>query len=697
MPASQQAADRDPGSIPSPALIRLRRRLLTDEHFLLALALAGGAVVIALAGGETTLDWVVATGLLYICVQALIAVMAGPARRRRVESTLPLARFVIAVAFVTAMNGFIGDAAFRPAAVLYVPIVALAAAFGTRQAVLIGGLELTVYLGRVLFGEPEHALSAAQRAVGLIVVTIVLSIGIRRTVGAMTLAMTRLRMARAKDRRRTRQISAVESVGRLLAATGPTDETLDRVVGLLEVDLGYSFVSVYLGEVGSMRLVAHRGYTSVIDTFDGSAGVMGRVMRTGEVAFIPDVSLDPDYVSADGTIKAEISAPLKVGSELIGVVNVEAPDVNGLDRSDRATVLLVADRLASALALARERARLETRAELFRRLAMFSSIVNGTLDAESLYKEIVNAIPDVIDADFVVLTVLDRTTGRYRIRALAGSDAELLGKEIAVGEGLAGRAIRDRAPVVDDGFSSDRFPQSVAEERKDAPQIVAGVAVPVIRDDVVVGALTLARDVTRPFRSAELEVLPVLAGLTALAVTNTLLHREVTESSIRDSLSGLFNRRHLDAVLGRMDAARARQAADDRRRVSVILFDLDRFGSFNKRYGHQTGDSVIRQFADVLRARMRGEDLVARYGGEEFVVVLDGAGLEEASAIAEEIRNRFELGAIESPDGSPVSATVSAGCAAMGADLGTFTELLSRADMALAIAKHSGRNRVVTA
>jgi diguanylate cyclase (GGDEF)-like protein len=695
MRASQRETTGSLGSIPSPSLIRLRHRLLSDEHFLLAVALAVGAAVIALAGRETTLEWVVLAGLLIVGVQGAISAMAGPTRRRRVATTLPLVRFGMAVVFVTAVNGFIGDSAFRPAAVLYIPIVALASAFGAPQAIIVGCLEVAVYLGRVLFGTSENAASAAQRAVGLIVVTIVLSIGIRRTVGAMTVAMSRLRAARTKDRRRTRQIAAVEAVGRLLSATGPTDDALDRVVGLLQIDLGYEFVSVYLGEAGSMRLVAHRGYQAVPNSFDGSAGIMGRVMRTGKVAFIPDVSIDPDYLSGDDAIKAEISAPLIAGSDLIGVVNVESPEVGGLDWNDRETILLVADRLASALALARERGRLETRAELFRRLATFSSIVNGTLDADSLYRQIVHAIPDVIEADHVALTVLDRLTGLYKIQAIAGGEESVLGVLITTGEGMAGRAIRDRAAVVDNAFSRDRYAPGVKDH--EGPDLAASVAVPLIRDDVVVGALTLGRASSRPFMAPELEVLPVLAGLTALAVTNTMLHGEVTEWSIRDSLSGLFNRRHLDAVLARMDSARSRQAPDDRRRVSVILFDLDRFGAFNKRYGHQTGDTVLRKFADVLRARMRGEDLVARYGGEEFVVVLDGAGLEEASGVAEEIRDRFAAGAIASPDGSNVSATVSAGCAAMGADLGTFSELLTRADMALAIAKHGGRNRVVTA
>lgn len=695
MSASPRAAPSISRSVRGLSLHRTRQRLRSDEHFLLAVALAVGAVVIALAGGETTFEWVALVGLVVVALQAAISVMVGPTRRRTVDSTLPLLRFGIAVVFVTAVNGFIGDSTFRPAAVLYIPIVALAAAFSATRAVVIGSLEVAVYLFRVLFGNSEHAASATQRAIGLTVATIVISISVRRIVSAMTIAMTRLKKARAKDRRRTRQISAVEAVGRLLAATGPTVETLDRVVGLLQGDLGYTFVSLYLGQAGAMHLAANRGYESVIETFDGSAGIMGRVMRTGEAAFVPDVSIDPDYISADSTVRAEISAPLKVGADLIGVVNVEASAINGLDRSDVETILLVADRLASALALARERGRLQSRAELFRRLAEFSSTVNGTLDAEALYAQIVRAIPDVIAADVVVLTVLDRASSRYLIRAMAGTEASYVGREVVAGEGLAGRAIRDRVAVLDDAFTRDQYPRSVQDDF--GPDAVAGVGVPLVRDDLVVGALTLLRAVGHPFEETELEVLPVLAGLTALAVTNTLLHADAIESSIRDSLSGLFNRRHLDAVLAQMDAIRGRQGKGERRRVSAILFDIDRFGSFNKRFGHQTGDAVLREFAGVLRTRLRSADLVARYGGEEFVVVLDGASLDEAGHVAEEIRNRFSDTSVEAPDGTRVTATVSAGCAAMGADLDTFSLLLARADMALAIAKHAGRNRVVTA
>jgi diguanylate cyclase (GGDEF)-like protein len=487
----------------------------------------------------------------------------------------------------------------------------------------------------------------------------------------------------------------VESVGRLLATTGPAAETLERIVGLLRDDLGYDFVSIYLGSSRSLRIAAQAGYDTVIEEFDGTAGVIGRVMRTKALAFVPDVASDPDYLSASGIVKAEISAPLLVGDELVGMVNVEARATADLDASDVGTMRLVAERMATALALAGERERLGARAELFRRLTSFATAVNATLDPERVHQAIVDELADLVVADSVALTVLDRPTGMYVVRAVSGGGQEFVGLSIGSGVGLSGRAIRDRAMVIDDRFDASAHTAAVAAGA--SPPMV-GVGVPLVRDDVVVGALSLLRlDLARPFTSDELEVLPIVAGVVALAITNTFLHAEVTELSVRDALTGLFNRRYLDGTVARLEAARARRSPDSRDGAAVAIFDLDHFGDINKRHGHQAGDTILRAFADILRRRFRGTDVVARYGGEEFLAILDGATLEQAVAVAEEIRTAFSELVIDSPDGSPISATVSAGCAALTTADERFDGILARADVGLVLAKRSGRNRVVGA
>jgi diguanylate cyclase (GGDEF)-like protein len=445
-----------------------------------------------------------------------------------------------------------------------------------------------------------------------------------------------------------------------------------------------------------MHLAVHRGYDSVIEEFDGTSGVIGRVMRTRALTFVPDVSVDPDYRSAAGSVRAEISAPLIADGELLGIVNIEAAAGTDLDRSDVETVSLVAQRLASALALAHERERLASRAELFQRLTVFATAVNGTLDPERVQQKIVEGVSTVLAASTVVLTILDRTQGRYYVRTIAGPHREYLGVEVVPGEGLAGKAIRDRALVVVDRYDGSTDAHAIAVGG--ARDTVGGAAMPLIRDDVVVGALTLIRsDLDRPFGPDETEALPILAGLIALAVTNTFLHADMTELSIRDSLTGLFNRRYLDTTMARLDALRDRSSMDDRGRAAIVIFDLDLFGDFNKQHGHQTGDVILRNFADILRRRIRGSDVVARYGGEEFLALLDGATADQARAVAEEIRVAFSLVRVPGPDGTILSATVSAGCSGIGPDNDRFVDAIARADVGLVTAKRAGRNRVVVA
>lgn len=675
---------------------RTLRRLAADPQALLAVGLVATTMAVAALGRGGDASRVIAISIEFLAAQAIAAVAAPYVRPNPTQrAMLAFGRFALAILYVTVVTALLKSGEFRPTGALYIPIVALAAAQGTRQAVLVGSAALALYLLPVLSATGDNLTIDAQRAVALGGTAILLSIGTRRSISALTLTVRRLGASLARDRRRSRQVAAVESVGRLLATTGPTTETLERIVGLLRDDLGYDFVSIYLGSSRGLRIAAQAGYDTVIEEFDGTAGVIGRVMRTKELAFVPDITTDPDYLSASGIVKAEISAPLLVGDELVGMVNVEARATVDLDTSDVGTMRLVAERMATALALAGERERLAARAELFRRLTSFATAVNATLDPERVHQAIVDELADLVVGDSVALTVLDRPSGTYFVRAVSGGGQEFVGLPIGSGVGLSGRAIRDRAMVIDDRFDASAHTAAVAAG---ASPPMAGVGVPLVRDDVVVGALSLLRrDLGRPFASDELEVLPIVAGVVALAITNTFLHAEVTELSVRDALTGLFNRRHLDATVARLEAARARRSPDARDGAAVAIFDLDHFGEINKRHGHQAGDTILRAFADILRRRFRGTDVVARYGGEEFLAILDGATLEQAIAVAEEIRTSFAELVIDSPDGSPISATVSAGCAALTTADERFDGTVARADVGLVLAKRSGRNRVVGA
>ncbi|MDF1505527.1 diguanylate cyclase [Roseisolibacter sp. H3M3-2] len=198
--------------------------------------------------------------------------------------------------------------------------------------------------------------------------------------------------------------------------------------------------------------------------------------------------------------------------------------------------------------------------------------------------------------------------------------------------------------------------------------------------------------ITKPIDFAELEarvksLLRIKALQEELATANAALRR----MSQTDGLTGIDNRRHIEERLTEMFEHSARLNEP----LAVVMCDVDHFKSVNDTLGHQAGDAVLRQVADVLRHTAREIDRVGRYGGEEFIVLLPGANLDDAMAFAERVRERV-AGRAFAYDGGEVRRTLSAGAAAWPhPEIRHQEALVHAADQALYVAKETGRNRVV--
>jgi diguanylate cyclase (GGDEF)-like protein len=290
----------------------------------------------------------------------------------------------------------------------------------------------------------------------------------------------------------------------------------------------------------------------------------------------------------------------------------------------------------------------------------------------------------------------DPATETDRIVAMHGGDDRFVGIVIPRGEGMSGQALAERRTVTQAVMGRADLPSTARLAR--VPDLLTAAAFPLEYDDRIVGAVTVTRaDLGRPFSALELEAMPLVASQIALVLRNVELHAQVADAAIRDPLTGLWNRRHLDASLSRLFDARARLDPALRVPVAAILFDMDDFGMFNKQHGHGTGDVVLRAFGEILKRRLRSSDLVARFGGEEFVAILEGATLDDAGRIANEIRREFQALRVRGIDGTQLGATVSAGCAQLGPDVVSFMSFLGIADVGLQMAKRGGRNQVVAA
>lgn len=166
---------------------------------------------------------------------------------------------------------------------------------------------------------------------------------------------------------------------------------------------------------------------------------------------------------------------------------------------------------------------------------------------------------------------------------------------------------------------------------------------------------------------------------------------ELLHVSRTDALTGLDNRRYLEE--------RLEEAFEHARRLNepfaLLMCDLDKFKSVNDTHGHQAGDAVLQQFADVLRGQAREIDRIGRYGGEEFMLLLPGTTLHAAQRAGERVREAVEAHTFAIPGGS-LQRTISAGAAAWPHPrLSTSDALVKAADDALYVAKETGRNRIV--
>src|SRR6185312_9037029 len=164
-------------------------------------------------------------------------------------------------------------------------------------------------------------------------------------------------------------------------------------------------------------------------------GVIGRIVRTGEPAFLPDARSDPDFLSGDPEVASEIGIPLLAAGE------------HRLDDDDFSMMQIVGDRLAAALALGRERQKLTERAGLLDRLTTFAMVLNTSLDHDAIAEHVTSGAGVVIPADSVVVVTRDEPSGAYLITAVQGAEAAVIGQPIQPGEGISGRAIVARDVV----------------------------------------------------------------------------------------------------------------------------------------------------------------------------------------------------------------------------------------------------------
>jgi two-component system cell cycle response regulator len=572
----------------------------------------------------------------------------------------------------------------------------------TRGVPLIGamlGLDLGMTLARgaplvvpgahagftILFAALYHALLGARLAAA------------RKAEGEAV----KKRIAEAEQSARELRLVATADEGadrHLLAGVAEVEEVLRGTLAVAEAALKPHAVAIFLlspdGESLRLRECLSQDDGLFRGPLSSKEGALGAVVSAGR----------PVRLAGDGPALSYYEGAPRVSS-FCGVALAERGDGPVLgaliaDRKaefssddERVMVALAAEAVRAIEAerlLGAVRREKEEKARFFKALEELNRTTTLSQAAETAVQQARRMCPAL---DLCAVTLGETVAGRARHRVLAvdgdaaqalrdltfADNAGLVSNVVKLGAPLPGRALgaMDRVVIFDNAT------------------VVRGLAAlkvfPLRAGQDTVGALVCGSRSRDALGESSQKELSMLALQAAEALVRTRLYEQTEKLATTDGLTGLLNRRTLNAQL----LARLREAQRYQRPIAFLLLDVDHFKKVNDTYGHPAGDAVLKGVARVAQRQARETDLVARYGGEEMALVLPETDLRGALAIAERVRAACAA-APHATEQGPVKVTLSVGVSSWqpGAPAVTPEELLENADRALYRAKQGGRNRV---
>lgn len=217
--------------------------------------------------------------------------------------------------------------------------------------------------------------------------------------------------------------------------------------------------------------------------------------------------------------------------------------------------------------------------------------------------------------------------------------------------------------------------------------IEAFIGVPILYNSIFSGKMFLTSKKKDVYTEKEGKVAFDLINHVITFIENAILFEKMNEMSIRDSLTGIYNRRYFFEFAGK----ELLKSKRNKKKLVLMMADIDYFKSVNDKKGHVMGDKVLKEVSEILKKTLRGTDVLARYGGEEFIVLLPETEEKEALHVAERIRSDVENKNIKN-----LNLTLSFGLTIYNgnSEIENIDELIEESDKALYIAKSKGRNRV---
>jgi len=541
---------------------------------------------------------------------------------------------------------------------------------------------------------------------------------VRAEIVAQHIALVLAKMQLLEDaRKQIKQLTILHKISLLSTEAKSEDQLIERVTDIIGESLFPDNFGMMLLDEKSGILHAHPSYRFFSDEtlhmidIPVGVGVTGQVAKIGHPIRVGNVYTVSNYVGVDKSTVSELCVPIKHQEHVLGVINAESTKRSAFTEDDERLLVTLAGQLATAIEQLRtahaERHWLDQLAhsnDLIYSFAHITTHIEKALSPDEII-QVLGAQLEKINLT-CLLAVYDPGKQLFTLK-YTSIKPEII-DQLKNGTGI---------PFIDYSFPLQRINSILNIEDLSQPRVVSSpedeiqilfaqkqegiskilqkvgidtgvelMRLPLLFEENLLGILWIwGKDIMK----TDLPVLSIFAKQIGISLERARLFQEVQSLALTDPLTGLHNRRAL-FELSRMEFSRAERT---NRPISCMMLDLDHFKKINDNYGHQTGDHILQEFARRCRSAVRDMDLVGRYGGEELLIVLPETDMTTALQIAERTRSTVAAIPMKVAD-RELNVTVSIGVSSKDENTEYLETLIARADQAMYIAKHKGRDRV---
>jgi len=523
-----------------------------------------------------------------------------------------------------------------------------------------------------------------------------------------------------EERKQVKQLTALHDIALFSIEADNEDQLIERVTDIIGQNLFPDNFGIMLLDLETGLLPPHPSYRFhtpdkvTIKAMRLGEGITGQVAKTGMPQRIGNVRRDAQYVDVDDRMISELCVPIKFQDRILGVINAESTKRNAFTVDDERLLATLAGQLATAIEQLRkaqaERRMMEQLAhsnELIYAIAEITTQVEGAFTIDEIIQTLGNELRKM---DLTcIMAVHDPSREVFTINYTSLPPDFLKIVEDGLGYPLIhhsfprnqlNQALKSEEMINPGAISHPEEEIEILFTDTDRPGVLrvlgeigvtAGVEplrLPLVFEESLLGILWVWG---KSLRRSDLPILSIFAKQIGISLERARLFQEVQNLALTDPLTGLHNRRSI-FELGRIEFVRAQRM---NREFCCMMLDLDHFKQVNDNYGHHVGDQILQEFAKRCKDSVRDVDFVGRYGGEELIIIMPETDLESALPVAERLRTSI----CETPvtvAGKELRITVSIGVAQKDENTVHLETLIARADQAMYIAKHRGRNRVAT-